>query len=464
MAEMRRLLINIIAFLRAQTNKKNTAFVLLSVIIVVLISDTSISKATSGVVGRFSEARFAAFVLMGVIPGVLQYFILKFVKKESISIATAKRLHFATIHRITELSQYLIVAIFLFVVLEMVFFSFYSTAALTLVTAISYTLASVMMVLLANRFFGWFRVNRNSVVFLYGLSSGMITINLAVTGLFVAEILQSQPATVSSSHLINVPFIAPYSIANLLEYPYVVSSILSFILAWTATVWLLRHYSYSLGTKRLWILLCLPLVFFLLQFGSLLTDLLSPFFRMQPVLFGTFYTLFFAYSKPVGGLLFGIAFWALAYKIRDNSIIRNYLLLSGFGFMLLFVSNQAIVLTLNLYPPFGLPSVCFIGLSSYLLMIGIYSSATSLSQDIKLRKSIRNSAIKQLELLDRIGMADMEQQLEENVLKIVKAEQNNMIEETGVQTSLTEDDMKSYLSQVLAEIEKNSSRRRGSVK
>jgi hypothetical protein len=458
MAEMRRLTISIKALLKASANKKNSVFVILSVIIVVLIVDTSISRSTSVVVERISDVRFTAFVLIGIIPGVSQYFILKFVKQESISIRTAERLRVTIIHRITELSQYLLVAIFLFVVLQMIFFQFYSVAALTFATAVSYTLATVMMSLLANKFFQWFRSNRNSVVFLYGLSSGMITINLAITGLFAAEILQSQPPTVSSSHLINVPFIPPYSIADLLDHPYAVSSILSFILSWIATVWLLRHYSHGLGTTRLWFILCLPLIFFLLQFGSLFTDLLAPFFRTQPVFFGTFYTLFFASSKPIGGILFGIAFWALAHKIRNNIIIRNYLLLSAYGFMLLFVSNQAVVLTFNLYPPFGLASVCFVGLSSYLLMIGVYSSATSLSQDIKLRQSIRRSAIKQLELLDHIGMAHMEQQLAKRVLNIVKAEQNSMIEETGVQTSLTEDDIKSYLSQVLAEIGKSNDR------
>jgi hypothetical protein len=40
-----------------------------------------------------------------------------------------------------------------------------------------------------------------------------------------------------------------------------------------------------------------------------------------------------------------------------------------------------------------------------------------------------------------------------------------LIEQTGVQTSLTEEDMKSYLDQVLVEIEKsNINRRRASVK
>ncbi len=47
----------------------------------------------------------------------------------------------------------------------------------------------------------------------------------------------------------------------------------------------------------------------------------------------------------------------------------------------------------------------------------------------------------------------------------MKAEQNSIIEQSGVQTSLTEDDMKSYLNQVLVEIEKSSIKgRRASVR
>ena len=465
MPEIRKLTISVTAFLRALANRNNSVFVLLSIIFLLLIVDTSISRATSVVPERLSNVRLAIFVIIGIASVVVSpYFILRFARGQTISTKKADRLHFIVIHRIAELSQYVLAAIFIFFILQMVIFSFYSIAALTLATVIGYTIASFMLGVLAVKFFGWFRSNRNSVVFLYSLSSVMITINLTVTCIFVADILRSQPSVVSSSHLINVPFIAPGSIGDLLNYPYIISYVLSFILSWVATVWLLRHQSRSLATIRFWVILSLPLVFFLLQFGPLFTDLLSSFFRTQPVFFGTFYTLFFASSKSVGGVLFGVAFWVLAHKIRNNMVIRNYLLLSAYGFMLLFVSNQAIVLTFNLYPPFGLSSVSFIGVSSYLLMIGIYSSATSLSQDIKLRQSIRRSAISELELLDRIGMAHMKQQLEKRVLNVVKAEQTNMIEQTGVQTSLTEADIKSYLEQVLNEMEKTNTRRHSSVK
>jgi hypothetical protein len=46
----------------------------------------------------------------------------------------------------------------------------------------------------------------------------------------------------------------------------------------------------------------------------------------------------------------------------------------------------------------------------------------------------------------------MEQELQNRVLTIAKKNSDNMVEETGVQPSLSENDMKQYLEEVLIEI------------
>jgi DNA-binding protein Fis len=60
-----------------------------------------------------------------------------------------------------------------------------------------------------------------------------------------------------------------------------------------------------------------------------------------------------------------------------------------------------------------------------------YSSATSASEDSKLRQSIRNFAIKESKLLYSIGMAQMEQQIQRKVIAFTKQNQDKMAEETG---------------------------------
>jgi hypothetical protein len=88
------------------------------------------------------------------------------------------------------------------------------------------------------------------------------------------------------------------------------------------------------------------------------------------------------------------------------------------------ISNQAIVLVNVPYPPFGLVTVSFFGLASFLMFNGIYSSAISVAEDSELRKSIRRYAIEESRLLDSIGMAQMEREIEKRVLGFTK--RNNM--------------------------------------
>ena len=128
------------------------------------------------------------------------------------------------------------------------------------------------------------------------------------------------------------------------------------------------------------------------------------------------------------------------------------MIMSAFGFVLLFVSNQAVVLISAPYPPFGLPTISLMGLSSYLILVGIYSSAISVAQDTKLRQTIRKSTTEESKLLISIGSAQMEQEIQRRAVKVAKDQQQTMAEQTGVQSSLTEHDMKQYVSEVLKEI------------
>jgi hypothetical protein len=128
--------------------------------------------------------------------------------------------------------------------------------------------------------------------------------------------------------------------------------------------------------------------------------------------------------------------------------------MSAYGLVLLFTSNQANVLINASYPPFGIACASMIGLSSYLVMVGIYSSATSLAHDAKLRQTIRTYAVTESRLLDSIGMAHLEQDIQNRVLKMTKEIRRAMMEETGIYSSLSEEETKQYLSEVLTEVKK----------
>ena len=127
----------------------------------------------------------------------------------------------------------------------------------------------------------------------------------------------------------------------------------------------------------------------------------------NPLVYGIVLSITFSISKSVGGILFGIAFWVMAKKTNQVANITDFLKIAAVGFMLLYVSERAISLTSAPYPPFGLVSVATVGLASYLIMIARYYSAISLSNEIRTRKIILDSALQEFSLLSNIGFVQM---------------------------------------------------------
>jgi hypothetical protein len=395
-----------------------------------------------------SSFRVTVFLALGCICAITQYLILRFVKNTSKQIRGMKRLYLDPIHKTVTIVQSVLISIFVFVILDVIVTSSYSLVMILAVVGISYSMGIMMLGLLAQRFFSWFKSNRNPVVLLYGVSSLALAINTLFTLALVTVILSELPGHITA-HIVQsyAPFIARGSALETLNYLNIVCTVASFTITWVATVFVLRHFSKAMGRTKFWIILSIPLSYFLTQFLPLFSNLFS---QTETIYF--LYTMFFTLSKPIGGILFGIAFWTAARSLRRNSIVKDYMIISAFGLVLLFVSNQAIVFVNEPYPPFGLMTISFLGLSSYLLLIGTYYSAVSVAQDSKLRQSIRNLAIKESKFLDSIGSAQMEQEILRRVVTLAKQNKSRMLEESGIGSSLTDEDAKIYLEQILAEV------------
>jgi hypothetical protein len=442
----------------SRLQNRGVIFFVVAVVVAALLVDTSFTRIYSYYTTNqsLSDARMGIFAAIAIIYVVAQYLILGFVRRRSREISNKEQLHLRLIHRIVTIFQYILAAIIVIIILEMVVTSEYSNLLVTLVIGISYTLAMAMLGLLAQRFLAWFKSNKSIVVLLYGLSGVMLAINAAFTFGFVGVIeVNSIPYVQSYVGASVTPFIAPGSLADILDYPYIITTVLSFMISWVATIVMLRNYSSKLRKARYAIILTLPLVYFLLQFIPPFQAIFTALPQSDFIFF--LYTFIFTFSKPIGGILFGIAFLVIARSLRPGSIVRDYMIISGYGLMLMFISNQAVLLVNIFYPPFGLVTVSFMGLSPYLLLLGVYSSAISVSEDSKLRQSIKQAALREPKLLDSIGTAQMEQEIQRKVLAVTRKTQELMTEETGIRSSLNEDDMKLYLQEVIEEVKKSKS-------
>jgi hypothetical protein len=424
-------------------------FIIVSIIIVVLLLDTSVMRISDLTLKSTSNWTLGLFAFISGISLVGQNLILRFIKHNvGESTAAHKNLHLSSIYKVAITVHYALVAILVFVILQMLITSRYDVVFLTTTITISYIFAIAMMGILCHRFFSWFKLNKSYVIFLYGLSSLMLVSNTCITLLLVNSILLTRPTEVIPHAILQVTKINDYPTLN---YAHVITTIASFIITWYATMGLLKNYTQKRRKFTYQILLILPLAYFVSQFLVLYLGILGPLIISNPVFYGILFTIFFTLSKPIGGIIFGIGFWMIARNIHKNNIIRSYLIISGYGFLLLFTSNQATVLTFTYYPPFGLATITFVGLASYLVLVGIYSSAVSISQDANLRREIRRLAIRESKLLDSIGSAQMEEEIRRRVLHIARINKTDLVE-PGVPSALEEEDVQRYLDNVLEEI------------
>jgi len=110
------------------------------------------------------------------------------------------------------------------------------------------------------------------------------------------------------------------------------------------------------------------------------------------------------------------------------------------------------------YPPFGIVNVLLVGPFSFLILNGLYRSAISVAEDVNLRQSLRNTTKKELKLLDDIGTAQMNQEIERKVTRMTKANAALLTEQSEIEPSLTDGEIRDYLTQVQKEIQETMNR------
>jgi hypothetical protein len=360
------------------------------------------------------------------------------------------------------------------------------------------------MAILALMFFSWYGSNRSLVFLLYGISSAVVSISIVSSLVFFTAILLSMPEEIRPQpsqlaleeeqeeqeeevghgseseereeeevshelalqeeqeeevgHGPDIRKFDPSTTLGIVQIVFTTSRIASFLLLWGSTALLLHTYSQKLGKVKFWTIIGIPIASFLsiyiivtpfvLTFSdnnsSTSHDINTNFIIIVEVL---------GYTLPaiISSILFGLPFWIISRTLSYSSILKDYMIITASGLVLFGLATSGNVILAS-YPPLGLASVSFVGLSSYMVLVGIYFSAISISGDEKLRRSIRKTATEESRLLDSIGFAQMEQQIRKKVMHVTKAQSDNTVENSGVQPSLTEYEIKEYLDEVLQEI------------
>jgi hypothetical protein len=346
-----------------------------------------------------------------------------------------------------SLTSFIALAVFVALIMfQLFYYHFYETWINILIVSISYGTSALLLIRLSLFFFHWYKSNHDLIVLLYFVSLSLIAFNLILAALFV-------DFKVTEVQYRLREFVGGGGDASGGKYLflgnlYSISSLISFFSIWMTTAILMNSYREKLiRSVTYWIILVLPMVYFLMTYfyQFFLSNMLSSYFQNDPVTVSIIVSAFLSLSKPIGGLIFAIAFWNMSRVVRYERKMKISMVIAGWGIFFIFSANQASTQIIAHYPPFGITTLTIMNVAAYLMVLGIYNSATLVSSNNSLRSYIHQRALK---LLNPIGRAEMEGEIQKTVKKI--SEHKEIAEISSDETfEFDENELKKYLTEVI---------------
>ena len=401
------------------TNKLALFFILAISVIIVIDSNvinfyayTNKELPVSSKVGIFTifSITFAVFAIV----------LLKAIESYDL-MSSYKRKKAQNLVRFTALaSQFMVIAFLVVEIVQMVFVKMYNSSLTLLILFTSFVPSVLFILLLVVLLVRWFRSSKNFMIIAYAISFSIVCIYLVLSIVYVNVQYTSTSEWIKAKSLHST--LVNSSVSDL-SFSFGVTldalSLLSFVFVWIATVALLRQYRNKIGRTRFWVIIMIPLIYFLFPFETYFANFSEAMLSGSPVIFSVIYILLFSATKQVGGILFSIVFLTAATKIKQPNL-QNSLKIAAIGIAIVFSSIEINSLLYAAYPPYGVLTIMLMPLGSYSLFMGLFASARLASQDKKLRREFFQSTEKQLAFLQTLGKVQMEKELEKSLKSILK--------------------------------------------
>jgi len=439
---------------------KEKIYVLFVVMVLAMILDLCFGRI-SELVGKqyYFSWGIMFFLFISILAIAGQYLILQFVKKNISTLEQTKVLRFKRIHTLVTIVQIFLTTVFIFLTFQLIYYNHYNTILIIITVTTGYAMAIAIFGFVAFSLFLWYNQYRNNIiVLLYAVAISIICVNSISSVIYLDKALLERPPEIWNRSYNNFEQFVPGSINYYLNNFYTYSLILSFVSIWISTFYMLRHFMDRIGRTKFLILITVPLIYFLSQFFTLSFNFIKPMILSDPFFYSILFTQIFTVSKLIGGILFGIAFWTIIKTIPKSYSIRNYLIISAFGMTFIFVIGETSIIQAP-YPPFGIATISFVGLTSYLVFIGIYFSAISITFDTQLREEIRKHIEGQFSLLDSIGTAKRNLEIQKTTLKVVEKQAKLLEEEVGLK--VTDNELSEYMEEVMKELKQYKASQKG---
>ena len=338
--------------------------------------------------------------------------------------------------------------------------SFYYKSFLYLIIYASLGTSIFFLLIGVIQFLRWYIRSKNYLVLIYGLIMLVLVANTSIGIIYLSQVSLSQSKIIRHTScramlasLFNVNPELNFKLSNM----YDITSILSFVLAWLASASMLKQYVKGKFKPGFWILVILPLIFFLTRYevglyyflSDQAVDILGTINLSSDIYGYAFIQLVFNSNLQLGGIFFGIAFFTIAFRLRTRHQLRRYLIITGIGFMFLFSSKDISTLIISSLPPLAAVSIAFVGMASYLISVGIYNTAKLTSRDVSTRKSLLEKIENNSDLLRSIALSQNQMDTEKAVKDIMKLTAERDVEE---ETPMSQEEIKQIVNDVISEI------------
>ena len=429
------------------------ALVLISVVAIITIIDSRFVNAFYGTssLGSPGDLHLLLFISFAIIASIVTCVSLVFVRRNDIQANTSRSSLLRSVYISTSIVQYGLLILLLVIILEMLNLNGYHKILSLSVVYLSHLYAAGILGVLAFTFIQWYRIIKSYSILTYGIVFIIVSFILLLTiPLLTEQYIYRQPNLIHSADYLtlvnNAPIPSPdiafiYGLGNY-GLP------LMIVFSWILTVSILQPYIPRIGKKKFWAIASIPLVYQLFTFIVRDANLVS-----EPVLVDLIYSRQFQFimgiSYQIAGLFFSIAFLTIARKMR-RKLMKKYLIISALGIMMLFSSMQPGIPFYAAYPPFGIVTLLFLGLSSYMLLVGILGIAANVSRDIELRREIYRGVEINSDILKKVGTAEVQREMERRILPLV--DKIKLSEEMRNRMDPSEEDVKMMIDEVLKEI------------
>jgi len=277
-------------------------------------------------------------------------------------------------------------------------FKSYSNIIFYLTSYISFISTLGFLSILSFNFYRWFLKGRNNFTLLYGILFSLYSITLILALIYLISGLATHPSTISYTsprELRGGTFSINILFQNNIALAYDIFFIISFLLGWLLTVYMLKQYSRRIGKYKFWILVSIPLFFYLLRYEGIILHYFNlnnvinlPILGIiYPSVKDAIYTAFINSNIQATGIFFGFSFVPVLLKLK-NSLLQNYMMITIIGMMMLFASRDFYSIFLNSVPPNGTITISFMSIGAFMLFTGIISFLKLAARDKEFYKDL----------------------------------------------------------------------------